>query len=336
MRSIPILATKLQLLLLAGLENWWKEKAARDRKRILAFFGFGLDEWCQVLRQKSPFHALGPLPTNRPLCTPPARKHLRKLVERTSHASGVRRGRSFSPIFFGQMAWLLYFPTLANSGLWKSLEVWGNEGNLLLFWNWDWFNFVHFSGFADRLPEGEVFYADMQPVEPPSIVMLEEVWQLGNETIDLENEVSFIFQSEVWKKEKTENLSLFFRLSSQQHSSLARPRTNAQCLSSSNPHCLSTPVSTTIHHFSSWEQWGRWRAATTRSCLTRAASRQRHLRPSRLGHHGLRVHLSWAKNKTRRWERKWRWKKERKKTNKKNFELVFKAAYPEPPDEVVQ
>jgi hypothetical protein len=46
--------------------------------------------------------------------------------------------------------------------------------------------------------------------------------------------------------------------------------------------------------------------------------------------------LSWAKNKTRRWERKWRWKKERKKTNKKNFELVFKAAYPEPPDEVVQ
>jgi hypothetical protein len=37
----------------------------------------------------------------------------------------------------------------------------------------------------------------MQPVEPPSIVMLEEVWQLGNETIDLENEVSFIFQSEV-------------------------------------------------------------------------------------------------------------------------------------------
>jgi hypothetical protein len=43
-RSIPILATKLQLLLLAGLENWWKEKAARDRKRILAFFGFGLDE----------------------------------------------------------------------------------------------------------------------------------------------------------------------------------------------------------------------------------------------------------------------------------------------------
>jgi hypothetical protein len=40
--------------------------------------------------------------------------------------------------------------------------------------------------------QGEVIYADMQPVEPPSILILEEVQQqAGNETIDLENEVSF-------------------------------------------------------------------------------------------------------------------------------------------------